>query len=127
MSVYKVERKVDTVIVEMDISVAEALSEILYVVQDNTRDGLSYRGSALRDLQARLREDADVRFPSPSYKVEPKDGVVILTNRNHDDLSYENAYIAEFGTNDLCAECGGKFERHFLSCSTWGFKEVGKA
>lgn len=79
MSIYKVERKVDTVIVEMDISVAEQLREILDLVQDNIKR-LAYR-SDINDLRVRLEEDADVRYPSPLYVAEPRQGYVLLTDR----------------------------------------------
>ena len=78
MSVYKVKRKVDTVIVEMDVSVAEQLAEILFLVQDNTRKGRSYQGSDINDLRVMLNEDADVRFPSPMFIAESQLGYVSL-------------------------------------------------
>lgn len=77
MSVYKVERKVDTVIIEMDVSVAEKLLEVLFLVQDNTSAiGLGDMGS----LRYGLVEDAMVRYPSPLYIAEPKIGYTLLRN-----------------------------------------------
>lgn len=80
-SIYKVERRVDTVCVEMDISVAEQLAEILDLVADDTRKANSFQGSDINDLRVRLREDAEVRFPSPLYYAQTNDGCVILTDR----------------------------------------------
>lgn len=85
-SIYKVEREVDTVIIEMDISVAEQLSEILFLVQDNTRMAQSYIGSALNDLRVRMVEDAKVRTPSSMYRAEPRDGYVLLRNTTPAEL-----------------------------------------
>lgn len=77
MSVYKVKRRIDTVIIEMDIAVAEQLTEILMLVQDNTRMG-RYYGSDIDDLRDRLDEDAEVRFPSPLYKADAHRGYIEL-------------------------------------------------
>lgn len=77
-SIYKVERKVDTVIIEMDISVAEQVNEILNLVQDNTRMGNSHYGSSINDLRVRLAEEADVRAPSPLYVAVPQFGYTEL-------------------------------------------------
>lgn len=70
MGVYKVERKVDTVIIEVDISVGEQLLELLGLVQDNTRRAFSYQGSYIEDLVARLKEE--VRYPSPLYEAKAR-------------------------------------------------------
>lgn len=81
MSIYKVDRKVDTVRIEMDIDVAEQLVEVLFLVQDGTRKGRSYQGSDLLELFGQLiaPNGAKVRFPSPLYSVSPtKDGVLLL-------------------------------------------------
>lgn len=63
MSVYKVERKVDTVIVEMDSSAAEALMEILGHVIDHT--GMQ----PAHELFCALDESGKVRWPSQLHKV----------------------------------------------------------
>lgn len=76
MSVYKVERRVDTVIVEMDISVATQLVEILNIIQDNTRKAQSYQGSDIRELQQRLIEEGGVRDNSLLYRAETYHGYV---------------------------------------------------
>lgn len=81
MSVYKVERIVDTVRVEMDISTAEMLTEILMLVQDNTP---GYNKS-INDLRVMLQDGADVRYPSPLYRAEVKSGYVELRNTTGDE------------------------------------------
>lgn len=86
MSVYKVERKVDTVIMHVDIAVAEQLVEILDLVQDSTRRGRGPAGSSINDLRVLLREDADVRSPSPLYYADAKYGYVLLTDRIRVDI-----------------------------------------
>lgn len=63
----KVKRRVDTVIVEMDIATAEKLLEIIGHVKDETI-GARY-GSDIDDLSVRLYEDAEVRYPSPLFTV----------------------------------------------------------
>lgn len=67
--VYNVERKVDTVIVEMDESVATALLEILMPIQDETSMGTSIFGSGIDELRGRLAEDAGIKWPSPRYNL----------------------------------------------------------
>lgn len=84
MSVYKVERIVDTVRIEVDIAVAEQILEVLSLVDDRTRMAESYLGSSISALCHALYEAAEVRFPSPLYKVHAlgrhggDDGLVVL-------------------------------------------------
>lgn len=59
----KVTRKVDTVVVEMDIDLAEKVLEILRQVNDHT----STYGSEVGELRMALLTEADVRAPSPLY------------------------------------------------------------
>lgn len=115
MSIYKVERRVDTVIIEMDIAVAEKLQEVLFIVQDNARTAY---GSDLVELRVRLEEDAEVRFPSPLFKAEPREGYVLVSNRSREE--YEYAYENINGTLNECEECGGTTNRHFLPCPIFG-------
>lgn len=115
----KVERKVDTVIVEMDISMAEKVSELLFLVQDDTRMARSHNyGWDVQHLRVALEEDADVRFPAPGVLAEAKDGYVLLTDRNSESESYRRAYEAHNDTLDKCGECGAEFKRHYMSCPT---------
>lgn len=86
MSVYKVERIVDTVIIEMDISVAEKLSEILMLVQDNTYF------SDIFDLRVGL-DEAKVRSPSPLYIAEPCSGYTLLRNTTSVELEQRRAEL----------------------------------
>jgi hypothetical protein len=117
MSVYKVERKVDTVIIEMDSSNAEALLEVLVGVEDLATM------SPISALAKALRESGEIREPSPLYEFDPFGAALV----NRSSESYEKAYEEFHGTLDVCGECGGKTNKHYLSCSTWGFRAVGKA
>lgn len=72
----QVTRKVDTVLMEMDVSIAEQLLEVLELVQDNVgglhRDGLN-------DLRVALHEH--VRYPSPLYRAVAHNGYVEINDR----------------------------------------------
>jgi hypothetical protein len=81
-SVYKVERKVDTVCVEMDVHVAEQLVAVLNEVIDQTHAGRIGLGNELVELRQRLVSDAEVRYPSPMYiATGTESGFLVLTNR----------------------------------------------
>lgn len=60
-SIYKVERKVDTVIIEMDSHVAEQLVTILNSVMDDTRSTATGLGGEMDELLNRLIDDAGIR------------------------------------------------------------------
>lgn len=66
-SIYNVERKVDTVIVEMDEHVAEMLAVVLDGVIDGTRATASGFGGEFEELRLRLRSDAGIRKTSRRY------------------------------------------------------------
>lgn len=68
MSIHKVERKVDTVIIEMDISMAEKLAEVIGNVIDKTSGATFGTPRNLDTLLVMLGNDADVRWPSPLYE-----------------------------------------------------------
>lgn len=82
--VYKVERKVDTVIVEMDIDVAERLVEILQMVKDETRWAKSYHGSQIGTLRNGLIDNAEVRSPSALHKA---DGSITLRDTTPEEMT----------------------------------------
>lgn len=106
MSVYKVERKVDTVIVEMSAGLAEKLAELLSNVSDQTfgeTDELFY---------ALIKDDV-VRYPSRQFETVTLGGIAI-TYRSEE--SYLQKYEDEFGTLDECPKCGGKAKRHYVTC-----------
>jgi len=71
MSIYKVERKVDTVIVEMDIDVAEKLTTVLGLVRD--KSFTAKHNPAILNLFNMLIDDAEVRWPSPLYEAHTSD------------------------------------------------------
>lgn len=71
-----VTRKVDTVIIEMDIDVAEKLVEILMLVADRTT-----RDEQINDLRIDLMQHADIRWPSPLYDAVGCLGYTLLKNR----------------------------------------------
>lgn len=77
MTIHKVDRKVDTVIVEMDISTAEKIMEVMALVVDSTG---GYLLSDMAQLRLGLMEKAHVRYPSPLYRAETPAGFVILRN-----------------------------------------------
>jgi hypothetical protein len=87
MSVYSVTRKVDTVIVEMDIDVAEKLLEVLMQVDDTTN---RYTND-LADLGVKLMTGADVRTPSPLYIAETRNGDLVLSNTTRDQQRIRRA------------------------------------
>lgn len=72
-------RKVDTVIIEMDASIAEAIYEILFLVQDDTRWAKSHYGSVINDMRVGLSDE--LRTPSPLYRAEAHEGFIHLTDR----------------------------------------------
>lgn len=113
MSVYSVVRKVDTVIVEMDISNAEALLEVLGGVED-----LSIM-SSIDELAIALRNSGEIREPSPSYEFNTFGAS--LVNRTRE--MYEKAYFDYHGTLDECDDCGGQFNRHYLDCKSWNINK----
>lgn len=80
----KVERRVDTVIVEMDISAAEKLMQVLSLVIDQT-DGFML--TDIGRLRMGLTEDAEVRFPSALYVAEAEQGYVILRDTTPEELT----------------------------------------
>lgn len=82
-------RKVDTVILEMDISIAEQVLDILMLVQDNTRMATSpvFGGESLNALRVSMIEDAEVRYPSGLFKAEAHDGYVELRETTPAELS----------------------------------------
>jgi CheY-specific phosphatase CheX len=83
MSVYKVERKVDTVIVEMDIDTAEQLVEILQMTMDDTSWARSHYGSQVGELRNMLINNAEVRSPSTLYKA---DGSILLRPTTSEEM-----------------------------------------
>lgn len=80
MSIYKVERKVDTVIVEMDVSIAEKLAACLNTVLDKTGHTHTSILSDMAEFRRMLAVNADVRVPSPLYIADARDGYTILRN-----------------------------------------------
>lgn len=74
----KVERRVDTVIMEMDVSTAEKLALVLDRVQDNTTyHSLDALEELWRRLTARDEVGPIVRWPS---KLTAADGSIYLFN-----------------------------------------------
>lgn len=81
MSVYNVRRVVDTVIIEMDISTAEKLRELLEQAVDVTGGIISDMASMRRALTL----DADVRTPSPLYRADAHEGYVEVRRINDEE------------------------------------------
>ena len=70
MSIQNVDRKVDTVIIEMDISTAEKLAVVLGRVQEETR-WAKYYGDDFTILLSKMQDDpVNVRVPSPLFKTD---------------------------------------------------------
>src|SRR3982750_2653779 len=107
MSVYKVTRRVDTVIIEMDISNAEALLEVVSKVEDLAMM------RPVEVLASALRRSGEIRYPSPLYEFDSYGAT--LTGRTRE--SYEKAYEDEYGTLDVCGTCGGTTNRHYMDCA----------
>jgi len=80
MSIYKVERRVDTVIIEMDIDVAEKLTAVLGKVIDNSFTRFIGGSRPIYDLYSRLVNDAEVRAPSPLYRVSVDENYTLPNN-----------------------------------------------
>lgn len=65
MRIQKVERKVDTVILELDIDLAEKVVAIIGNVRDDSRNH-----GDIFELFNRMIDDARVRWPSPLYRAD---------------------------------------------------------
>jgi hypothetical protein len=92
----KVERKVDTVCIEMDIDVAEQLLEILNQVSDETRMGLlGYYDNTIKNLRAKLITNAEVRTPSALHIAvcEPGGYVTLRSTTNDEFDARRGAYL----------------------------------
>ena len=82
MNVYKVDRKVDTVIIEMDISTANKLAEVLRHVDDVT----STYTNEMDYLLGELYDKAGVRTDHPLYRAVPHADGVLLRNTTSKEM-----------------------------------------
>lgn len=83
-----VERNVDTVRIEMDIDLAEKLLEVMNQVADWTDMAYDSSFDRLRDM---LRENAEIRTPSPLYIARVEDGNVNLCPTTPDLMAIRSA------------------------------------
>jgi hypothetical protein len=109
MSVYKVERKVDTVIIEMDSSNAEALLEVLGEVDD-----LSIH-HPIHDIRTALALSGEIREPSPLYKAEVIGGNLVHLDRIREPRPCDHNCDPTDRLNFLPTAI------HYLDCPVWKF------
>jgi hypothetical protein len=98
MSIYTVDRRVDTVIVRMDIDVAEQLVEILGTVKDVTRFSQSAYGSQIKELRERLIAEAEVRSPTALYRARAHENVLVLRDTTGHEM--QTTRDARFATKE---------------------------